>query len=272
MTYEEKTVSQTIGRLLNNGPGPDRPAGRELDNLDQFHIGGADATDLLIGSLALGRGDRVLDVGSGFGGPARQIARRTGNRVVGIDITPAYVDAARDLSLRAGLGDRTEFRTGDIATFEPDPPFSAAITMHVQMNVEDKAAWFAQIARCLVPGARLAVWEVCQPAGQEADLPWPMPWSFDGTDSFVATAGSLRTAIEQGGFTVTEWTNETAWVQAWITKTFAGGLPAGPALPMLLDDGYTRVMNFAAALGNGSVEIWRGAFTRNAGAARGGLV
>jgi ubiquinone/menaquinone biosynthesis C-methylase UbiE len=272
MTYEEKTVSQTIGRLLNNGPDPDGPAGRELDNLDQFHIGGADATDLLIGSLALGRGDRVLDVGSGFGGPARQIARRTGNRVVGIDITPAYVEAARDLSLRAGLGDLTEFRTGDIATFEPDPLFPAAITMHVQMNVEDKTAWFAQIARCLVPGARLAVWEVCQPAGQEADLPWPMPWSFDGTDSFVATAGSLRTAIEQGGFTVTEWTNETAWVQAWITKTFAGGLPAGPALPMLLDDGYTRVMNFAAALGNGSVEIWRGAFTRNAGAARGGLV
>jgi hypothetical protein len=92
-----------------------------------------------------------------------------------------------------------------------------------------------------------------------------MPWSLDGTDSFVATAGSLRAAIEQGGFTATEWTNETGWVQAWITKTFANGLPAGPALPMLLDDGYTRVINFTAALGNGSLEIWRGAFTRNAG-------
>jgi SAM-dependent methyltransferase len=110
MTYGEKTVSQTISRLLSEQPGPDGPASRELDNLDQFHIGGADATDLLIGSLALGRDDRVLDVGSGFGGPARQTARRTGNHVVGIDITPAYVDAARDLSLRAGLGDLTEFR------------------------------------------------------------------------------------------------------------------------------------------------------------------
>jgi ubiquinone/menaquinone biosynthesis C-methylase UbiE len=266
MTYGEKTVSQTISRLLSEQPGPDVPAGGELDNLDQFHIGGADATDLLIGSLVLGRGDRVLDVGSGFGGPARQIARRTGNRVVGIDITPAYVDAARDLSLRAGLSDLTEFRTGDIATFEPDPLFPAAITMHVQMNVEDKTAWFAQIARCLAPGARLAVWEVCQP--RQAGLPWPMPWSFDGTDSFVATAGSLRASIEQGGFTATEWTNETTWVQAWITRTFANGLPAGPALPMLLDDGYTRVMNFTAALGNGSLEIWRGAFTRNAGQPR----
>ena len=97
--------------------------------------------------------------------------------------------------------------------------------MHVQMNVEDKTAWFAQIARCLVPGARLAVWEVC-PAGQPgAGLPWPMPWSLDGTDSFVATAGSLRAAIEQGGFTATEWTDETAWVQAWITKTSRTACP-----------------------------------------------
>ena len=31
---------------------------------------------------------------------------------------------------------------------------------------------------------------------------------------------------------------------------------------MLLHDGYTRVMNFTAALGSGSLEIWRGAFTR----------
>jgi hypothetical protein len=131
------------------------------------------------------------------------------------------------------------------------------------MNVQDKTAWFAHIARCLAPGARLAIWEVCQP--RRADLHWPMPWSLDGTDSFVVTADSLHASIEQAGFTTTEWTNETAWVQAWITKTFATGLPPGPALPMLLDDGYTRVINYTAALGNGSLEVWRGSFTREAG-------
>jgi len=278
MTYAETTVGQTIGRLLSEQPGLDLSADGALDGLDQFHLGGAAATDLLIGRLGLAPGDRVLDVGSGFGGPARQIARRTGARVTGIDITPAYVDAARDLAARTGLRDLVDFQVADVATFEPDPPFQAAITMHVQMNVQDKAAWFAQIARCLAPGAPLAVWEICQPrpAGQpwptqpwptqpRPALSWPMPWSLDGTDSFVAPAGSLRASIEQGGFTTTEWTNETAWVQAWITKSFANGLPAGPALPMLLDDGYTRVINAAAAIGDGSLEIWRGAFTRNAG-------
>jgi len=266
MTYGETTVDQKIDRLLTEHPDVDASADGALDNLDQFHIGGADATDLLIGSLALTAGDRVLDVGSGFGGPARQIARRTGNRVTGIDITPAYVDAARDLSAKAGLADLVQFWPWDVATFEPDPLFQAAITMHVQMSVQDKTTWFAHIAHCLASGARLAVWEVCQPdqAGvtERADLPWPMPWSLDGTDSFVVTPGSLRDSIEQAGFTTTEWTNETEWVQAWITTTFADGLPAGPALPMLLDDGYTRVINYAAALGAGSLEIWRGSFTK----------
>ena len=263
MIYAETAVGQTIGRLLSEHPDLDPQDDGALDNLDQFHIGGADATGRLIGSLSLAEGDRVLDVGSGFGGPARQIARRTGARVTGIDITPAYVDAARDLTARAGLRDLVDFQVADIATFEPGQLFQAAITMHVEMNVPDKTAWFAQIARCLAPGARLAVWEVCQP--RPADLPWPMPWSLDGTDSFVVTPGSLRASIEQGGFTATEWTNETAWAQAWISKTFANGLPDGPALPMLLNDGYARVINFTAALGDGSLEIWRGTFTRNTG-------
>lgn len=34
---------------------------------------------------------------------------------------------------------------------------------------------------------------------------------------------------------------------------------------MLLDDGYTRVINYAAALDDGTLEVWRGSFTRPGG-------
>jgi len=262
MTYGETAVRQTIDRLLSDERDLDAAADGALDNLDQFHIGGADAVERLIPTLALAHGDVVLDVGSGFGGPARQIARRTGNHVVGIDITPAYVDAARDLTARAGLSDIVRFHNGDIAGFQSDPAFDAALTMHVQMNVRDKTTWFRHIAERLAPGARLAVWEVCQP--RQADLPWPMPWSLDGTDSFVVCAETLLACIRDAGFATVEWTNESPWVQDWITKTFANGLPAGPALPMLLDDGYTRVINYTTALANGSLEVWRGCFIKEA--------
>ena len=176
MTYEETSVTHTIDRLTSEQPGLDASTTGALDNLDQFHIGGADAVDLLIPTLALAEADVVLDVGSGFGGPARQLARRTGNRVLGIDITPAYVDAARDLTEKAMLADLVHFETSDIAALPTDRPFQAAITMHVQMNVEDKAGWFEQIGRRLEPGSRLAIWEVCGTA--DHDLGWPMPWSW----------------------------------------------------------------------------------------------
>ena len=83
MIYTETAVGETIARLLGEHPGLDPQAEGALDSLDQFHIGGADATGRLIDSLALTEGDRVLDVGSGFGGPARQIGRQTGCCVTG---------------------------------------------------------------------------------------------------------------------------------------------------------------------------------------------
>ncbi|WP_329123684.1 SAM-dependent methyltransferase [Streptomyces sp. NBC_01465] len=264
MTYGESGLDGTVDRLLNDHAEVDASAEGALDNLDQFHIGGAEAVDRLIPTLALAPGDTVLDVGSGFGGPARQIARRTGQSVVGLDITPAYVDTARDLTARAGLGDRVRFHAGDIADYRPDAPFAAALTMHVQMNVQDKTTWFHHIAERLTPGAHLAIWDVCQP-DDAAELHWPMPWSLDGTDSFVVPAETLRTRIEDAGFTTTEWMNESAWVQNWITRTFADGLPEGPSLPMLLDDGYTRLINYATALTDGTLEVWRGCFTKDAG-------
>jgi SAM-dependent methyltransferase len=261
MTYEETSVTHTIDRLMSEQPDLDASTTGALDNLDQFHIGGADAVDLLIPTLALAEADVVLDVGSGFGGPARQLARRTGNRVLGIDITPAYVDAARDLTEKAMLADLVDFETSDIAALPTDRPFQAAITMHVQMNVEDKAGWFEQIGRRLEPGSRLAIWEVCGTA--DHDLGWPMPWSLDGSDSHVVDASSLHTAVERAGFSTIEWAQQSAWVQAWIVETMARGVPAGPALPMLLDDGYTRILNFATALTNGALEVWRGCFSKN---------
>jgi SAM-dependent methyltransferase len=263
MTYTETAIEQTIDRMLSEHPDLDASADGALDNLDQFHIGGAAAVDLLIPTLALTASDVVLDVGSGFGGPARHIARRTGNRVVGIDITPAYVDAARSLTDRAQLGDRVSFETADIASYQPEAQFQAAITMHVQMNVADKVSWFSHIAAQLDAGARLAVWEVCR-AGED-QLPWPMPWSLDGSDSFLTDAGSLRRDIEQAGFSTIEWTKASGWVQDWMVKTMGGGPPAGPALSMLLDDGYTRIVNYAGALSTGAVDVWRGCFSKSSG-------
>ena len=85
----------------------------ELAALDQFHTRGLAATKELAEGLCLTGGNRVLDVGSGLGGPARYLAAVHGCHVTGIELTPLYVEASAMLSRRTGLADRTRFVQGD---------------------------------------------------------------------------------------------------------------------------------------------------------------
>ena len=159
MTYTETDLAATIEQLAGDELAAlTQP---QLDGIDQFHGGGAEAVDRLLPSLGITPAMTVLDVGSGLGGPARQVARSTGCTVVGVDITQSYVDAARALTDAAGLSGQVDFICADIARVERRD-FDAAYTMHVQMNVADKLAFFTGIAGRLRPGARLATFEVCR--------------------------------------------------------------------------------------------------------------
>ncbi len=122
----------------------------ELAGVDEFHLGGRLATAALIESMDLDARSRVLDVGSGIGGPARTIAAATGCTVIGVDLTPRFVDAARELSDLAGLGDRTSFDVADATalSFE-DGAFDAVTLIHVGMNIADKPALFRELTRVL---------------------------------------------------------------------------------------------------------------------------
>jgi ubiquinone/menaquinone biosynthesis C-methylase UbiE len=234
----------------------------QLDGIDQYHIGGADTVDRLIPDLRLTSGMTALDVGSGLGGPARQVARRTGCHVLGLDLTPAYVTAACELTATAGQEEHVRFLHADIADLDRTD-FDAAYTIHVQMNVKDKPAFYADIARHLRPGARLAIFEVCRGDGEPT---LPLPWSLDGGDSFLAPADELRDAVRAGGFEVVDWVDESAWAKEWFAelgRRLATGA-APPALPALLSDGPARMLNFAVAVNTGAVTIHRGAFVVSA--------
>jgi SAM-dependent methyltransferase len=261
MTYTEKDLITTIDRLVP-GDATDGTTPEALQYLDQYHAGGSQSVERLLVTLIPSPSDIVLDVGSGLGGPARQVATASGCRVTGVDITGAYVEAAAELTDRCGLSDRVRFVHSDIADLLPGKPFDAGYTMHVQMNIEAKGRWFAEIAQRLAPRARFAVWEVCRTS--DAELSWPLPWSMDGSDSHLATSDDLRDTIVGAGFELVEWIDESAWATSWFDTTFASGLPSGPTLPMLLEDGFVRIINFAEALADGALGVRRGAFVRSA--------
>ncbi|WP_245461048.1 methyltransferase domain-containing protein, partial [Mesorhizobium sp. M7A.F.Ca.US.005.03.2.1] len=59
--------------------------------------------------------DRILDVGSGIGGPARFLAATYGCQVDGVDLTPAFVEASGRLTMLSGLDEKVRFHEADAA-------------------------------------------------------------------------------------------------------------------------------------------------------------
>ena len=86
-----------------------------LGHLDQYHYLGADATKACARTLGLTKGRRVLDIGSGIGGPSRMLSALSGCEVVGIEVQKDLVEASQDLTRRAGLAPLVSFRCGDAA-------------------------------------------------------------------------------------------------------------------------------------------------------------
>jgi SAM-dependent methyltransferase len=163
---------------------------------DEFHSGGVGATDHLLGKLEIGPDTRVLDVGCGIGGTTRYILDRFGATVTGVDLTPEFIETARGLTARVGLSDRATFHVGSALEMPvPDAGFDLAVMFHVGMNIADKPALFAEVARCLAPGGRFALFDVMRGAVED-DLVFPLPWSTLPATSFVDTPQTYRDAGE----------------------------------------------------------------------------
>jgi ubiquinone/menaquinone biosynthesis C-methylase UbiE len=117
------------------------------------HIGGVAATEALIELCHIDENSYVLDVGCGVGVTACYLARKTGCRVMGIDIVEGMVERSEQRAQREGLTDLLEFRTADVQDlpFE-DETFTAVISESVTAFPEDKAKAVGEYARVTKPG------------------------------------------------------------------------------------------------------------------------
>jgi SAM-dependent methyltransferase len=191
-------------------------AGKNLDALtvddlaatDQFHSGGKPATVRLARLAAPKPGTRVLDVGGGFGGPARTLAVEFGCDVTSLDLTESYVRAAEALTAKLRLGDRVRHRVGNALAL----PFEAGAfdmvwTQNSGMNIADKETLYAGFHRVLRPGGRLAIQEPM--AGPGGPIIYPVMWARDASGSFLRAPEAMRALIERTGFRTGAWDDVT---------------------------------------------------------------
>jgi ubiquinone/menaquinone biosynthesis C-methylase UbiE len=190
-----------LDALKASGKDPDKLAHADLTGVDEFHIGGRQATMDLSVQLDLPRGARVLDVGCGIGGASRFFATERGWRVDGVDLTPEYVEVAGGLSRRVGLGEAISYRVASATELPfPDRIFDGAYMLHVGMNIADKKAAFGEVRRVLKPGGLFAIYDVMRES--DAEFVYPVPWSTGPATNAIDFAANYRKLLADAGFEV----------------------------------------------------------------------
>ena len=120
-------------------------------------------------SLNVREGDRVLDVGCGFGDTAIQLARRVGpsGSVLGIDCCAVFLETARKDAAAAGV-DNIAFIEGDAQLYPFEPEYDFCFSRFGAMFFANPVGGLRNMRRALKPGGTMTmiVWRAIE------DNPW----------------------------------------------------------------------------------------------------
>jgi cyclopropane-fatty-acyl-phospholipid synthase len=160
--------------------------------------------DLVTRKLGLGEGMRVLDVGCGWGTFAIHAARAYGVQAVGVTLSPAQAELARERVQAAGLEDRVEIRVQDYRDVT-DGPFDAIASIGMAEHVGHAGLtdYTRSLASLLAPRGRLLNHAIARPPGPPDE---PSRTSF--IERYVFPDGELEPlavmvgALEEAGLEV----------------------------------------------------------------------
>ncbi len=139
-------------------------------------------SERVVALCGIERGHRVLDFGSGIGGPTLHMARVTGAAFVGVCNNDRLTQQARDRAATRGASETVQFQTlGDEdykqLPFE-DGSFDAVTFMESICHIPDKAQLFREFARVVKPGCRIGGMDWIQ-------RPWGEHQSPDAIQRFI---------------------------------------------------------------------------------------
>jgi len=152
--------------------------------------------------LLLRPGQEVLDIGSGWGGMAMELAQQHGARVTGLSLSTEQIAAARDSATQSGLSDRVAFERRDYREErgQYDRVVSVGMFEHVGRSGFD--AFFATLQRVLKPDGVGLLHAIGTMAPKGGSDPWIRKYIFPG--GYLPTLSETIAAAERSGMWVTD--------------------------------------------------------------------
>jgi SAM-dependent methyltransferase len=162
-------------------------------------------------------GDRVLDIGCGFGDTTRRLAELVGDgEVVGVDVSAPFLDLAREEAEAAGLANLT-YRLGDAQIADLDGPYDYVFSRMGVMFFANPVQALRNVHAAMRPGGRLCcvvwrrkldngwVWEAEQVVDQYLDHPEETEEPTCGPGPFsMADADTISEQLQIAGFEAIE--------------------------------------------------------------------
>ncbi|KUN06670.1 cyclopropane-fatty-acyl-phospholipid synthase [Streptomyces yokosukanensis] len=164
-----------------------------------------DKLELISAKLGLTPGQRLLDVGCGWGSMAIHAAREHGVSVVGITLSHEQAAYARKRVADEGLTDRVEIRVQDYRDVK-DGPFDAisSIGMAEHVGAEGYLEYARRLHGLLRPGGRLLNHQIAR-RPQQDESTYRVDEFIDAyvfPDGELAPLGTTVTQLERAGFEV----------------------------------------------------------------------
>ncbi|MDQ7013067.1 MAG: glycosyltransferase [Planctomycetota bacterium] len=178
-------------------------------------------------------GERVLDLGCGYGAVARSIVEHAGAHVTGMDFSAENVGLAQAMVKREGLGDRLRIVSGDITQDRAfgahgEEHFDVVVLSNVLEHLADRERLLALYATWYTPRTIL----IRVPA---FDRDWVTAWKeelgvdsrSDPTHETEYTEESLRNELKAAGLGAAEMI--VRWGEYWVQTSVPGAFETKPA-------------------------------------------
>lgn len=175
------------------------------------------ATERMASFASLDASSRVLDLGSGYGAPARFLAARFGCRVTGLNVSTVEIEEAERQTRAEGLESSVTFDCGDFHELPyADDSFDVVWSQDSLMYGADKRRILEEVARVLRPGGLLDFTDILarrnlDPEDRErlyARVRTPEMWD---TERYLAELIDLEFEIRR----VEDWSEHVAASYAW---------------------------------------------------------
>jgi cyclopropane-fatty-acyl-phospholipid synthase len=154
----------------------------------------------LAAKLLIGRGDRVLDIGSGWGGLSLYLAEITGANVTGVTLSTEQLQVSNARAAEKNLSGSAKFLLEDYR--DVTGPFDRIVSvgMFEHVGVDFYETYFRRCAELLTDDGVMMLHSIGRSEGPDATNPWIAKYIFPG--GYIPALSEVMPAIERAGLLV----------------------------------------------------------------------